>query len=56
VDKATEMPLPIIEDKNNHLMDSLRYGSEGKMRLAKAKRREDQQVKLEMFPVNMSWK
>ena len=28
-DPLTEKILPILEDKNNHLMDSLRYGCEG---------------------------
>ncbi len=39
VDQLTGLPVPILEDKNNHLIDSLRYACEGARRAGKAKPR-----------------
>ena len=36
VDKDTGKPVPILEDKNNHVIDALRYACEGARRAAKA--------------------
>jgi len=37
-DKLTDEILPILEDKNNHLIDALRYGCEGIRQASKKKR------------------
>lgn len=37
VDKKTEEVLPILEDRDNHLIDALRYALEGMRRIAQAK-------------------
>jgi len=39
VDKDTGMVLPILEDKNNHVIDALRYACEGARRAAKQRRK-----------------
>lgn len=44
VDPMTEKVLPILEDKNNHLIDALRYAVEGVRRTTKA------QKKIEFVP------
>ncbi len=35
VDRATDKVLPVLEDKNNHVIDALRYACEGERRLIK---------------------
>ena len=37
IDKMTEMVLPVLEDKNNHVIDALRYACEGVRRATKHK-------------------
>ncbi len=37
VDKDTGQPIPILEDKNNHVIDALRYACEGARRVGAAK-------------------
>lgn len=37
-DKLTDEILPVIEDKNNHVIDAVRYGCEGVMKAKKTKR------------------
>jgi phage terminase large subunit len=44
VDKLTEEVLPILDDKDNHIIDALRYGCEG-IRRAKASVKEKPQYK-----------
>ena len=41
VDKATNKPVPILEDKNNHVMDALRYACEGARRSSKVTEQYD---------------
>ncbi len=40
-DKATGKPIPILEDKNNHVIDALRYACEGARRAGKATEEHD---------------
>lgn len=40
-DPATNKPVPILEDKNNHVIDALRYACEGARRAALAKAKPD---------------
>lgn len=44
VDPLTEQVLPVLDDKNNHVIDALRYACEG-ARKALAPRRDESQVK-----------
>jgi phage terminase large subunit len=37
LDKLTGKPIPVLEDKNNHVIDALRYACEGARRAANAK-------------------
>jgi phage terminase large subunit len=37
LDPLTGKPIPVLEDKNNHVIDALRYASEGSRRAANAK-------------------
>lgn len=37
VDKATGKPIPVLEDKNNHVIDAVRYACEGARRAARAR-------------------
>ena len=41
VDKLTEEILPIIEDKNNHVIDALRYACEGARMAVKPRKAHD---------------
>jgi phage terminase large subunit len=40
LDPLTGQVLPIIEDKNNHIIDALRYACEGARKAEKAKRKQ----------------
>jgi phage terminase large subunit len=40
IDPATDMILPVLEDKKNHVIDALRYACEGARRLSKARNRD----------------
>jgi phage terminase large subunit len=44
---------PVLQDKNNHVIDALRYACEGSRRLAKANKRPE--YKLPPIRTNMSW-
>ena len=51
VDKDTEAVLPVLEDKDNHVIDALRYACEGARRAEKAKR----QVEFNPIPTANKW-
>jgi len=44
---------PVLQDKNNHVIDALRYACEGSRRLAKANKRPE--YKLPPIRTNVSW-
>lgn len=53
-DARTEEVLPVLEDKNNHLIDALRYACEG-IRKAKPVRRTIEPVRRNYAPSSASW-
>lgn len=53
-DPITQEVLPILEDKNNHTIDALRYACEGARR-AKVKIPPKEKPKPERFPVSNAW-
>lgn len=51
VDPKTDMVLPILEDKHNHLIDSLRYAHEAERRRSKVQKRK----KVVVQPIESKW-
>jgi len=49
-DPATGKPVPLLEDKNNHVIDAVRYACEGARRAAASK-----PATLKPATVNKSW-
>lgn len=51
VDDATDKVLPVLEDKNNHLIDALRYACEGVRRAESSKNKP----KTKVLPIKNFW-
>ena len=51
VDPKTDMVLPILEDKHNHLIDSLRYAHEAERRRSKVQKKK----KVVVQPIESKW-
>ena len=52
IDEATDKVLPILQDANNHVIDSLRYSHEGLRRAAKEKEQQQHRGAAAPLPVN----
>lgn len=54
-DPLTDKVLPILEDKNNHVIDGLRYACEGARRTAQTKRKSEPKSPPVNFRAQSSW-
>jgi phage terminase large subunit len=54
-DPLTGTVVPILEDKNNHVIDALRYACEGARRIAKQSKKEAEPVKQPYYNHNQNW-
>jgi len=54
-DPLTGQVMPILADKDNHMIDALRYACEGARRAIKTKKQEDKAEKHQMYSGNQSW-
>ena len=54
-DPLTGTVVPILEDKNNHVIDALRYACEGARRIAKQNKKEAEPVKQPYYNHSQGW-